>query len=119
MTPGLDLHLGEDALDRLADAVADRVADRLGAGTVALNLRQAAVACGVSTKTLLRAISAGELQASRVGNRWVLLRADLETWLTAHRAGTRAGSLRVLYAEGRKDKRPRDGGTSGGMAHRR
>lgn len=80
---GLDLHLSDAALDALAAQVADRLGPRSGA--VAFNVQQAAKACGLSAKTITRAIDRGELPASRVGTRWVVLRTDLEGWLAARR----------------------------------
>jgi excisionase family DNA binding protein len=120
--------LDSDDLDELADRLADRTAAQVGSGSLAMNMRQAAAACGISTKTLGRAIAVGELPASRVGTRRLILRADLEAWLIARRSAPRprdpgatssptptpsAGSLRVLYDRGSKRKRPRTAATAG------
>ena len=120
--------LDDADLDHLADRLADRMAAQVGSGSLAMNMRQAAAACGLSTKTLGRAIAAGELPASRVGTRQLILRADLEAWLLARRSvpqlrnpqptsppapTTSVGSLRVLYDQSNKRKRPRTAATAG------
>jgi excisionase family DNA binding protein len=46
-----------------------------------LSIREAAARSGFSTKTLYRAIAAGELRAKKVRSRWRIPVSDLEAWL--------------------------------------
>jgi len=49
--------------------------------SVLLSIREAAARSGFSTKTLYRAIAAGELRAKKVRSRWRIPVSDLEAWL--------------------------------------
>jgi excisionase family DNA binding protein len=46
-----------------------------------LSIKEAAARSGFSTKTLYRAIAAGELRAKKVRSRWRIAVSDLEAWL--------------------------------------
>ena len=59
------------------EAVAEAIASHLTAGDQWLALRDT----GVSTKTLRRAIRAGDLPARKVGRSLMVRRADLDAWL--------------------------------------
>jgi excisionase family DNA binding protein len=48
-----------------------------------LDIKAAASRSGFSTKTIYRAISAGELKAAKVRSRWRIAVHDLEEWLRA------------------------------------
>jgi len=52
---------------------------------------------GVTERTVYNRVRSGELPAVKVGRLWRVRAADLETWLSRSRAGTRAGG--VLEAE--------------------
>ena len=49
--------------------------------TAWLSIKEAAAQSGFSTKTLYRAIAAGELRAKKVRSRWRIAVSDLEAWL--------------------------------------
>jgi excisionase family DNA binding protein len=49
--------------------------------TAWVSIKEAAVRSGFSTKTLYRAIAAGELRAKKVRSRWRIAVSDLEAWL--------------------------------------
>jgi excisionase family DNA binding protein len=67
-----------------------------------MSLRAAAAALDCSTRTLRRAIDAGELRASRLAQRgcWVVQRDDLMAWIDA-RARPTARPINPLPAERR------------------
>jgi excisionase family DNA binding protein len=68
-----------------------------------IRLKAAATALGCSTRTLRRAIDAGELRASKLATRgcWVIQREDLIAWIDA-RANTTARPITPLPG----DRRP-------------
>ena len=73
----------------------------------AYTLRGAARAYGLARDTLAAAIRAGDLPASRLGSRrLVILRRDLDAWLVAHRVpvGDTAEHVvaRILAREARR-----------------
>jgi excisionase family DNA binding protein len=51
-----------------------------------LDIREAATRSGFSTRTIYRAIKAGELKAAKVRSRWRIAVRDLEEWLRPHTA---------------------------------
>jgi excisionase family DNA binding protein len=80
-----------------------------------LPLTEAAEHAGFATKTLRRAIDAGELRASKVRGRWRVAVADLEAWLD--RGHLSAGAPAVHARAGRA--RPRTAGGFRELASRR
>jgi excisionase family DNA binding protein len=52
-----------------------------------IDIKEAAARSGFSTKTLYRAIAAGELRATKVRSRWRIAVSDLEAWLRLPLAG--------------------------------
>jgi excisionase family DNA binding protein len=67
-----------------------------------VSLKMAATALGCSTRTLRRAIDAGELRASKLAARgcWVIQREDLFAWIDA-RANITARPITPLAADRR------------------
>jgi excisionase family DNA binding protein len=60
-----------------------------------LSIKEAAARSGFSTKTLYRAIAAGELRAKKVRSRWRIAVSDLEAWLLPLPAKVRAVTPRA------------------------
>jgi excisionase family DNA binding protein len=52
-----------------------------------LTVAEAAARTPFSTKTILRALVAGELVGSKVRNRWLIRLNDLDAWLDSGRRG--------------------------------
>ncbi|PKL75097.1 MAG: hypothetical protein CVV27_17135, partial [Candidatus Melainabacteria bacterium HGW-Melainabacteria-1] len=50
---------------------------------VAFSVNESAESCGLSAKTVWQKIHSGELRAARVGSRVLVLRSDLEAWLSS------------------------------------
>jgi excisionase family DNA binding protein len=67
-----------------------------------ISLKVAAMALGCSTRTLRRAIDAGELRASKLAARgcWVIQREDLFAWINA-RANTTARPITPMAVDRR------------------
>jgi excisionase family DNA binding protein len=49
---------------------------------IALSLNEVAARTGLGRTTLYKAITAGELQARKIGKRTIVLNSDLETWIS-------------------------------------
>ncbi|HEX5584005.1 helix-turn-helix domain-containing protein [Gaiella sp.] len=60
-----------------------------------LSIKEAAARSGFSTKTLYRAIAAGELRAKKVRSRWRIAVHDLEAWLLPRPTVPRPAVVRV------------------------
>ena len=61
-----------------------------------IDIKEAAARSGFSTKTLYRAIKAGELRAKKVRSRWRIAVSDLEAWLRLPApAAARPAAVRV------------------------
>ena len=45
------------------------------------NLKEAAVYLGISIPTLVRLLRSGDIPYRRVGQRWLIARSALDTWL--------------------------------------
>lgn len=73
-----------------------------------MNIRQLAETLGVSTKTVMRAIDAGELRASKLAARgcWVVQRDDVFAWLDA-RATPRGRPIEPSHVPARATVRGR------------
>lgn len=48
------------------------------------NLREAATYLGISTPTLTALLRSGEIPCRRAGQRWLISKSALDTWLTAN-----------------------------------
>lgn len=60
-----------------------------------LSIKEAAAWSGFSTKTVYRAIAAGELRAKKVRSRWRIAVSDLEAWLRPQAVRVRPVAVRV------------------------
>ena len=54
----------------------------LASGRVALSVAEAAIAVGLSQRTLWTHIRSGGIRVARVGSRVLILKSDLEAWLS-------------------------------------
>lgn len=54
-------------------------------GKVALNVKEAAYACGLCERVIRDAIRTGMLPVSRIGTRILILRTDLVAWIASRR----------------------------------
>jgi excisionase family DNA binding protein len=61
-----------------------------------LSIKEAAARSGFSTKTLYRAIAAGELRAKKVRSRWRIAVHDLEAWLLPRPTVARTAVVRAV-----------------------
>ena len=52
--------------------------------TVVFNLKQAAAYLGISVPTLTALLRRGEIAYRRAGQRWLISRTALDTWLNAN-----------------------------------
>src|SRR4051794_30907106 len=87
--------LDDQALDQLADLLAARIAARTKPHVVplterVLTVRAAAELVGLHPRTVLRAIAAGDLDASKLRNRWRIERRAVEQWRVAESRTTPA-----------------------------
>lgn len=48
------------------------------------NLKQAAAYLGISVPTLIALLRSGEIPCRRAGQRWLISKSALDTWLTAN-----------------------------------
>lgn len=48
------------------------------------NLREAAAYLGISTPTLTALLRSGEIPCRRAGQRWLIFKTALDTWLNAN-----------------------------------
>lgn len=96
----LTLTLPPELLEQIAQRAAAILADRQQPTRPApdmLSPQEAADLLGLHPRTVLRAIAAGELQATKVRNRWRITRAELEQWLSRDLspAGRAASTVRA------------------------
>ena len=49
-----------------------------------LNLREAAAYLGISTPTMAALLRSGEIPCRRAGQRWLISKTSLDTWLNAN-----------------------------------
>jgi excisionase family DNA binding protein len=81
----LTLTLPPELLEEIAQRAAAILAERQHPAEPApdmLSPQEAADVLGLHPRTVLRAIAAGELQGTKVRNRWRITRAALEQWLS-------------------------------------
>jgi len=78
-------------MDTTFNQLPDESGALLAPGRVALSVAEAAIAVGLSQRTLWTHIRAGNIRAARVGSRVLILKSDLEAWLSglADTSGTR------------------------------
>jgi excisionase family DNA binding protein len=79
---GIDLHLDDDGVERLAAAIARRLQGRLGAGgTPWLNADEAAAYIGAPISRIRQLTMGGEIPVHRDGRRVLYHRDELDRWL--------------------------------------
>jgi excisionase family DNA binding protein len=80
---GIDLHLDDGDLERLADAIARRLEGRLGAGgqTPWLNADEAAAYIGAPVSRIRQLTMGDEIPVHRDGRRVLYHRDELDRWL--------------------------------------
>jgi excisionase family DNA binding protein len=60
-----------------------------------MNLRQASHYLGVSTDTLYRYVSDGQIPAFKLGNRWKFKKSILDRWMESKMSHTRPAGRRA------------------------
>lgn len=55
---------------------------------VVFNLKEAAAYLGISTPTLAALLRSGEIPCRRAGQRWLISKSALDTWLNANTHNT-------------------------------
>jgi len=69
-------------MDTTFNQLPDESGALLAPGRVALSVAEAAIAVGLSQRTLWTHIRAGGIRVARVGSRVLILKSDLEAWLS-------------------------------------
>ena len=79
---GIDLHLGDDDVERLAAAIARRLEGKLaGASSPWLTAEQAAAYIGAPLSRIRQLTMGGEIPVHRDGRRVLYHRDELDRWL--------------------------------------
>jgi len=69
-------------MDTIQTTMPEESGALLAPGRVALSVAEASISVGLSQRTLWTYIRAGKIRTARVGHRVLILKGDLEAWLS-------------------------------------